>query len=408
MADCVLNPTQYSDFATKDLQRLVGKFGESLARKGVFPNILAGGTLENVSDEVRSVIQEQAVLAGSLVNPSFAADINMCGHIPPADQVGTTEYVYRLETLRGRGPRVCVRTTRTAFKGSYMQAQLALERGILKLINADIRAQLYIRSGLKMSINASYGFSAMLAGGAQQINVLFPNITPNAMITFQTLWKLASHLRENLLVDPFDGNGGQGSNVEPNYRFIGSVDAMDVFRNELGIREDMRSFVTGKYQIGTEAISGYTWKGPYRGISFGIDSQPLRCNSFVNGQPVLIEPEVGVSSTRGVAARINPTWASALYEIGFLIGADSFKRLTPQQWTGEGTFKFAPQMWMGELEWRYIIDNDCNLFGDFGQHIYQIMRAYQPLRPHAIVPIVYQRCPTSLGLTAGCTSSSGL
>ena len=97
-----------------------------------------------------------------------------------------------------------------------------------------------------------------------------------------------------------------------------------------------------------------------------------------------------------------------MYEVMFLIAADSFKRLTPEQYTGEATFKFAPQLYMGELVWRYIIDNDCNLFGDFGQHIYQIQRAYQPIRPHAVIPILFKRCDFDLGISRCASGVAGL
>jgi hypothetical protein len=53
---------------------------------------------------------------------------------------------------------------------------------------------------------------------------------------------------------------------------------------------------------------------------------------------------------------------------------------------------------MGELEWHYQIDNDCNVYGDFGWHKYQIIRAYKPIRPQFVVPILYRRCTADLGL----------
>jgi hypothetical protein len=91
-----------------------------------------------------------------------------------------------------------------------------------------------------------------------------------------------------------------------------------------------------------------------------------------------------------------------------VVGGEGFARLTPEKYSGEGSFKFAPQLAMGELEWVAQRDNDCNLFLDYGQHIYQISRAYQPLRPHAVVPFSYRRCLFDTGLESGITSSTGL
>ena len=79
-----------------------------------------------------------------------------------------------------------------------------------------------------------------------------------------------------------------------------------------------------------------------------------------------------------------------------------------ENYVGEGTFKFSPQLAMGELEWTYFRDNDCNLYGDFGQHIYQISRAIQPIRPQNVLPVLYKRCPFD-GIPLLCsTSATGL
>ena len=99
---------------------------------------------------------------------------------------------------------------------------------------------------------------------------------------------------------------------------------------------------------------------------------------------------------------------NATYEVGFVIAGDAFKRLVPEQYVGEGTFRFAPQLAMGELEWTYFRDNDCNLYGDFGQHIYQIQRAIQPIRPQNVCAILYKRCPFDGAPLPCSTSSTGL
>lgn len=402
MADC-FSPSTAVDFASKDTNRIVGKIGEVLARKSPYMDILSGGILENVSEQVRSVVQEQAVMGQSLIRPSFVADTTTCGTRGQVAQVGTTEYTFQLESLRGVGPRVCVKTTRTAFKDSYLRAQQSLEKGILKIMNADIRQILLDLSGCKMVIRQGQAFSSLFAGSSQALSTPFPAIVPDSALTFRTLYKLATVLREDLLVDPFESDSGTM------FKYIGSIDSIENFRRELDVRDDLRAFVTGKYTIGDKSLNSYAFQGPWRNIGFGVDSQPLRASGFNgSGQPILVEPEISVASTKGVAARINPAWSSAPYEIGFLIGADSFFRLTPETYTGEASFKFSPQLNMGELQWTYIRDNDCNLFGDFGQHIYQISRAYRPERPHAVVPIIYRRCQSDLGLAACITGAQGL
>jgi hypothetical protein len=143
--------------------------------------------------------------------------------------------------------------------------------------------------------------------------------------------------------------------------------------------------------MGEEAIAGYQFMG-YRGFAFGIDQQPLRATANVAGVLTLVNPIVSTAVTNGFAQRRNPAWVAAPYEVMFVIAGEAFKRLVPENYVGEGTFKFAPQLAMGELEWTYFRDNDCNLYGDFGQHIYQIQRAIQPIRPQNVCAIVYKRC----------------
>jgi hypothetical protein len=82
------------------------------------------------------------------------------------------------------------------------------------------------------------------------------------------------------------------------------------------------------------------------------------------------------------------------------MGANSFRRLTPESDTGEGGFKFPAQLSMGELKFRVIEDNGNNVWGDYGRHFYQIRRAYKPQRPHAVCAIAYKRRSASFNLTA--------
>jgi len=388
-------------FAAKDTNRIVGQIGKVLARKSPYINILKGGTIANVSDVVRSIIQERAVVGASLANPVFQEDATMCGTGATQDQVGSTEYQFKLESLRGIGPRVCVKTSRTAFKGAYLQAQMALEKGILQIMNSDVRATLLNRSGIKFIAKKNTAFENLIVGDAQAIDQKFAGL-PDSQMNFRSLYRLGTLLREELLVEPF------GTEKGDYFMVIASIDQIEAFRTQADVKEDLNYLTAGSFKVGSDAISGYQFQG-YRGFGFGIDSQPLRFNQLkADGTPDLIEPEIGVDARYGRASRRNPVWVSAKYEIGFLVGGESFARLTPEKYSGEGSFKFAPQLAMGELEWVAQRDNSQNLFLDYGQHIYQISRAYQPIRPHAVVPFAYQRCTFNTGLSSCVTSSTGL
>lgn len=403
MGDCVITPYTAQQIATKDTNRMLGQIAKALAINSPFVNVLDGGVLPSgVSDTVRSSIQEQALPGDSLVNPVFAANVALCAPGTTVDNVATTEYTYSLGTKRGRGPKICVKGAYAAYKGSYLMAEDALKKLITQYFNADIRYTLLTRSGLKFvaADPAAFTFAQMLTGGESQIDVAFASI-PEAQIgllTFKTLHKLARYMHEVILAEMFeDGTGSQ------HYRFIGGSDIVESFRAELGVKEVLIALTTGGFKFGEQSLTRYQFESniAYRGITLGVDQRPLRASS-VNPStkfPNFLEPFVSVATTNGNAARVNPAWVSATLEIAFLIGKGSFERLVPERFTGEGSFKFSPQLAMGELVWHYVIDNDCNQYGDFGWHLYEITRAYRPVRPANVLPILYRRCPQDAGTT---------
>jgi hypothetical protein len=400
MSDCI-SLAAVQEFASKDVNRIIGQIGRVLARKSPYINSIDGGTLPNVSDVVRSVVEEMAVPNASLASPTFVNDSTLCGVGATPDQVGSTEYQFQLQSLRGAGPRVCVKAARTAFKGSYLQAQISLEKTILQLINADIRYQYLLQSGIKFSMVNSQPFTTLLTGDMQAINTQFYSTSlPNAPMNFKTLYKIGTFMREEMLAEPFATRDGEF------FQVMASADQIENFRNDADVKEDLIGLTTGSFKLGEESISGYQFMG-YRGFAFGIDQQPLRATGFdAGGNLQLVNPIISVPVTNGFAQRRNPAWVSAEYEVMFVIAGEAFKRLVPESYTGEGTFRFAPQLAMGELEWTYFRDNDCNLYGDFGQHIYQISRAIQPIRPQNVCAIVYKRCPFD-GLPLACSTSVG-
>lgn len=404
-----INPADVQDFAARDLNRLRGNVVRSLVRKSPYVDVLPGGTLEQgISDTQRVAVQERAVLNQSLVRPTFTLDKDMCGQTGPAAEVGSTEYSYSLETNRGKGPLVCIKGMWSAFKTAYSAAEDSLKKQLIQLNNADVRITLVDRSGCKVVITAGSNFDDMFDGDIQRIDTPFPNTgLPTAQPNIKFLQYLGRFMREDLLVEPFEGRAG-----EPVMRFIGSQEVIDNLRDDANVREDHRYLAAGSYDIGKMTLTRYTWEGPYRGMTFGVDPQPLRFNVLnSHAQPVYIEPEVAVETDNGVASRPNPAWVRAKYEVGIFMGMDSFRKLTPETYTGEGTFRFPAQAVTGEMIWRNIQDNDQNVWNDYGRHYYQFSRAYKPERPHAVCAISYARQLVDFGLTSitnfGAWSSTG-
>jgi len=396
------NSSDISDLASKDTQRIVGSIAKALAANAPFMSVIGGGTFPSgTSDAIRSVVQMQAAPGDSLAVPQFICDTEICGQNGIQDLTDVVDFTLRLESFRGRGPNICVKKGYSAFKGSYVMAEDSLKKLITQYVNADIRAQLYLRSASKFTANANYDFNSLFTGGMEtDLGVQFAPLLPTGPMTFKALHYVARFLKEVLFGEWYSQDKGM-----PHFRFIGGSDQVEYFRSEVGVQNVMVALTTGQYKLGETSLTAYSFEQSpaYRGIAFGVDQRPLRATGFnPDGSLALVDPVTIVSNpARNTAfAKPNPAWLNAPYEVGFLIADGSFERLVPEKYVGEGSFKFAPQLHMGELEWHYVIDNECNSRGDFGWHQYQITRAYRPLRPQHVIPLLYKRCLADLGLVA--------
>ncbi len=390
--DC-LSPQQAVDIANRDQNRLEGSVTLAMAKRAVYLNMVGGGVLSNASEVIRTVTSEQAVPAASMVRPVFINASDACGTGGGVDQVGTTEFQTQLKNFRGRGPKICVKTTRTAFQSSYPAALNSLENLIVRLNNADTRANFLDFGGTKMVVDSTATFAQAVAGDVNALSTAFPSRTPDSPVSHKALELLRAHMQETLGVKPFNVNGRDV------FKAVFSIEQNQLFKDELGIGDDIRALASGGYQVGPDTIQGYAFEGPYRGIMHGYDPEPLRASAVTNGVPTLVEPTVATATTTGYGARPNSSWVSAGYEIGFLFGQDSFDRLVPSYQQIPG-WNFPAQFVNGELRFKVLSDADCNLWEDYGVHLYQIERAFVPRMPHAAAAILYARCTSNLGLTA--------
>lgn len=399
--DC-LSAQSIVDYANRDTNRLVGTVAMYLAKRSPYLDTIDGGTLENVSETVRSAVAEQAMPAASMVRPVFGSSLNACGTGGGVDSYGSTEFSYSLGNLRGRGPKICVKTTRTAFKSAYPAALNSLRQVLLGINNADVRANYLDNGGLKLSMDSTGTFAQDFSGAINTIpgaGAGYPNRTPDSPPSFRAIEYLMTYMRETLNVQPFDDEG------EGYFKCIFGQDIIQGFRDELDIREDVRALTTGRYRMGEDTISGYRFKGPYHAMAFGVDPTPLRFTTITSGVPTLIEPLTATAvttstsgDTQTYAARPNASWTGATYEIGFVFGQSSFKRLVPSYQKVAG-YDFSEQLVNGGLQFKLLQDADCNLFGDYGVHIYEIERAFMPMVPHAVCAVIYKRPGAVLNLT---------
>lgn len=397
---CPEDPGTLTEIAVKDTNRIVGRIAEALAANSVYMNVIGGGVFPSgVSDTVRSVVQMQAAPGDSFALPTFVCDTEICGSQGHQDLTDTIDFTLRLESMRGRSGNVCVKNGYAAFKDSYSRAEDSLKKLVTQYMNADIRAQLYLRSASKFVANASYDFNSLFTGGTEcDLGVQFVPLLPTGPMTFKALQYIAHYMRDVLLAEWYSQDKGM-----PHFRFIAGSEQIEYLRSEIGVQNVMIALTTGGYKLGETTLTAFSFESSpaYRGIAFAVDQRPLRATGFnPDGTLALVDPVTIVSNpAKGTAYAVaNPAWLAAEYEVGVLIAKNSFERWVPERYVGESMFKFAPQLHMGELNWHYQIDNTCNSYGDFGWLQYQITRAYKPIRPQWIVPILYKRCTADLGL----------
>lgn len=404
-ATCSLNSDDFSSGIASQVSILRNETVRYIALNDPFANVVDGGTTpNNMGEQIRTLVTNRMVSNQSLTNPAFNPTIDACGTVGPKSEFGQTVFTTQLETMRGQGPTICLNQSRYAVLDSYRIAEQNLKDAVKALNAADIRSQLLELSGVKAVLKAgATSLGQILSGGYNQVAVNFIGGLPTAPVSHKFLVALSNYMRDNLSPEFFGDGSGQY------FVFISSSTQVEVLRNEAGVKADLLALVTGNSKATQDEIVKYAFIDyPYRGIKLAIDQQPLRFN-VVNGSgyPTLIEPLVRTVTDYGVENATNSDWINAKYEVGFLISKGTFRRLVPERFVGEGTFKFDPQFIMGELNWHYQKDNVCNVWGDFGFHIYQIVRAFQPRRPHGVVPVLYKRCAEDLGLST-CTSLTTL
>lgn len=406
MADlaCGLTPEDFSNGIASQVSPLKNETIRFIALNDPYSNIVEGGsTPNNMGEQIRTLVTNRMVTNQSLTQPVFSPTIEQCATGGNQAEFGQTVFTTALETMRGEGPLICVNQARYSVIDSYRIAEQNLKDAIKALHSADIRAQLLSLSGVKAVLVAgATNLNEILTGGYNQVGVAFNGSLPTAPISQKFLVYLSHYMRDNLSPEFFGEGAGQY------FVYIGSSDAVETIRNEANLKQETLAFVTGNDKPIGDALKRYSFIDlPYRGIKLAIDQQPLRFNELDgNGFPVFIEPLIRTVEDYGVGNATNPDWTNAQYEVGFLVSKGTFRRLVPQQYLGEGSARFDPQFYMGELDWYYIKDS-CNKYGDYGQHLYQFIRAYQARRPHGVIPILQVRCQLDLGLTA-CTPITSL
>lgn len=409
MADCLDFLTMTTQMFSRDPSRLYGPIADALRTSVPYMSVLNSGTFPAaVAATLVAPLQLRALLSNSLANPSFTSMINMCGSVDvPVDQNGTNQYQYVASIAEGMSDKICMNQGFSAYVNSLTSQLTAYQSGITDFMNADVRWQLFTRSGVKAVVQSGTAPAAMITGGEYQIDVAVPAVEADAGLNFSTLQAFNRYMRSTLRATPF----GSGANAHS--RVIASSDELDILRDDLGAAAGpgggnivpLGQLAAGGNRMATEAISGYMFEPLYRGMQFGEDTMPLRLNW--NGSSYdPVNPVIPYSGTVGTGATVSPDWVEASHEVAFMFFKGSFERQVPAPWTGEGKVRFARQMFGGEIQFKNYPDLKCNLWEDWGVMAWRVGRAYKPIYPWFVLPIIYKRC-LDTNTPDACTGVSG-
>ena len=395
-----------------DPTRIIAPIGASLAANVPYLSVLPQKTFEaQVSPIHVSVVQGRTVPGTSMVKPNFAimGTVDDIGTNAGNSKGGTMAWQYQAKIYQDFSDVIAVNVAYNAFKESLTSQLEAVQHYSTELINADVRADMFARSGVKAVVSSSTAFYSTISGGPNQIDIAVPAVQSDTRLTFPLLQHYCRYLTQDLLAWKF----GQGEGAH--LRFIGSADILEYLRNDLGAGVPGTTVSMPLGPLGVSAISGdgeakkayssYIFKQLYRGIDFGEDQRPLRAN-WIGGAYAFVEPYVSIAGSTGTIETVNPGWLQAEYEVGFLFARNSFERQVPAKWVGEGKIKWAQQMFGGEVVFGAYPDMVRNFFQNYGVLAFQVGRAFRPIYPWFVLPIIYKRCVENDGLAA-CSGISG-
>lgn len=406
MADCLSFLDATTQLFSRDSSRLYGPISKALTNAVPYLSVLKQGTFPAaVSATLVSALQLRTFSGTSLAAPDFASMQNVCGSTDiPVDKSGTNQYPYVASIASGISDKICLNQGFSAYSQSLTSQLDALQKNSVQVFNADVRWQLYLNSGVKAVIQTATSTAGMITGGENQIAVAVPAIESDTRLTFSRLQSINQWMQENVFAQPFD---------DGNAKFIGSIGILNDLRDDLGGAAGpgganivpLGQVAAGGNRMAIDALTSYAFQPTYRGIDFGLDPRPLRLNWNGAGYDP-VSPDSLYTGTVGSGAVTSQDWIEASHEVAFLFYKDSFERQVPAAWTGEGKARFSRQMFGGEIQFMNHPDMSCNLWGDWGVAAWRIGRAYRPLKPWFVLPIIYKRCQEAENEVA-CSGISG-
>jgi hypothetical protein len=397
-----------------DPTRIIAPIGAALAADVPYLSVLPQKTFEaQVSPIHISVVQGRTVPGTSMTFPNFTAmgNVTNLGANAGNSKSGTQSWQYIAKIYQDFSDVIALNVSYNSFKESLTAQLQSVQQYSTELINADVRAEMFTRSGIKAVVQTGVNFYGMISGGPNQIDVATPLVEADGRLTWSLLHRFGRYMTQDLLCQKF--GSGDGAHL----RWIGSADINEALRNDLGGGAAGSPIVAGPLAgpMPWQAIAGdaqakagmnqYLFHPLIRGFDIGTDQRPMRANWTGAGYS-FVEPYLTMAGTTGDIETVNPGWLVSSHEVGYLFGRNSFERQVPAKWVGEGKIKWAQQMFGGEVIFGAYPDMVQNFFQNYGVLAFQLGRAYRPLYPWFVLPIIYKRCEENDNLSV-CTGISG-
>lgn len=333
------------------------------------------------------------------VAPSDGASINQC--LPPTEILkwGQTLSTWNLQKIAKQTEDFCIEDLRSAFElskvlGNYTKGLTTVARWVWE--NRDRNE--YIRNSMfKITEGAGNVFNL----AATSWNAATP---PTSRLTWGTLKQIRSLLvREGAGTEAMGVNGSGA----PVYGLMTDENTQEwLLKDDPEARSDFRFAYEGDGMNSPLIKAPFMLDGfSYNGYKFMTDFFPARYE-IVNGAYVRVPPfSSAAATTAGTKRNLNLSYIYATYQATPIHVPGVFTQRIPRPISNPGgRFKFDPVNYMGDFQWKNILDKICNPDGTIGFFRAVFASGSEPVHPEFGYVVMHLSCPARRDLKGSCYS----
>jgi len=359
-----------------------------MTKRGQFPEGM--GSSINVYTFERTMPSGVASQTWSDVDPSDGDAGGACLQTDETISFGQTLRSFNLQRYAINTPDICVEDLRTNWQVREQVAQMVdMLSQVTDFVWTNRHRSEYQRIVPKIYVNA-----ALTKDTTQSATLNNANL-PTSYLTQPVLNRLYMELiREGA------GRDGIGmSNGVPQFALVTDAEtSLDLIRKNSDIREDWR------YADAPELLKPLGVSRSYQGFFHVCDTLPFRYD-YVGGAWVQRQPYASEAATKGLKWEIQSTYLNAEYTVSYIYHPAVLECLVPRPFGSAGSgVNFNPQSYMGQFDWRNILDKACNPDGTLGFFRALYASGTKQIHPEFGFAIVHKRCPNDLEL-ASCSYS---